>query len=137
MTSFAVTIEPAAGPRTAAGIALLHVAAAASPWLARCPPAIAAAASLLALAGFAASIATVPGPHHRLRAVALDAGRCRAWLTGGSGWVAAELTKSTRVAGGWVLLELRVEGRRRGWLLSGSNLPADAFRRLKALIRLA
>lgn len=137
MTSFTVELEPPAAPRLAALFALVHAAAAASPWLANCPPVLAAAAAFVALAGCWASLARVPGPHCRLRAVALDPGRCRARLGEGNAWTAAKLTGNSRAYAGWVALELSAGGRRMGWLLSRAELPPASFRRLKALIRLA
>ncbi len=50
MTSFAVAIEPAAQPRLAALALAVHLAAAASPWLARVPPWLAVPLTLVALA---------------------------------------------------------------------------------------
>jgi hypothetical protein len=137
MTSFAVTIDPGPAPRLAAILTLVHAGAAASPWLVHCPPALAVPASLLAVAGLGLSLARVPGPHCRLQAVALDAGNCRVRLSGCDAWQPAEVTRATRAAAGGVALELRVAGRRHGWLLPRAGLPAGAFRRLKALIRLA
>jgi antitoxin CptB len=77
MTSFAVAIEPAAQPRLAALLLLMHGIAAAGPWIARCPTVPAAALSLLALAGLGWSLARVPGTHCALRGLVLDAGGCR------------------------------------------------------------
>jgi len=137
MTSFAVAIEPASQPRLAALLTVVHAGAAASPWFTHCPTAVATAASLAAIAGLWSSLARVPGPHCRLRAVELDDGGCRARLSGCDAWHHAEITRTTRAAAGGVALELRVAGRPCGWLLPRAGLPADTFRRLKALIRLA
>lgn len=137
MTCFAVRIEPRPQPRLAALLALLHLGAAASPWLVHCPPWLSVLASLAAIAGLGPSLARVPGPHCRLRAIAIDAVGCRARLAGSEAWQPAEITRASRVSAGALALELRVAGRLHGWLLPRAGLPADAFRRLKALIRLA
>jgi hypothetical protein len=137
MTSFAVAIEPGSEPRLAALLALVHAGAAASPWIAHGRPALAALVSIAAIAGLGSSLARVPGPHCRLRAVELDAGSCRARVAGDEAWQPAEVTRATRVSAAGVALELRVAGRLHGWLLPRAGLPADQFRRLKALIRLA
>ena len=63
MTSFAFVIEPAAQPRLAAGLLLLHAAIAALPWLTRCPPPLALALGSLTAIGFACTIGRVPGRH--------------------------------------------------------------------------
>lgn len=137
MTSFAVVLEPGAQPRLAALVAILHAVAAAFPWLTRCPASIAAGLSALAAMGLRASLARVPGPHAALRAVALDAGECRVRLAGSSSWVAGELSPAARAWKDCILVEVLVEGQRLGWLLPRGGLPPSAFRRLKALIRLA
>lgn len=137
MTSFAVEIEPGPQPRLAAFLALAHAVAGAGPWLAHAPPALAAAASAIAALGLWASLAWVPGHHCRLRALALAGGACRARLAGDGDWQPAELTPAARAWGSWVVVEVRVAGRRHGWLLPRASLPEEAFRRLKALIRLA
>lgn len=136
MTLFAVTIEPAAGPRLAALLLLVHGFAAASPWIARCPTLIAAALSLLALAGLGFSLARVPGPHCALQGLAFDAGGCRVWLQRGGRSLPATLTGGTRAYAACIVLDLVADGRRLGWLLPRGALPAAEFRRLKALIRL-
>jgi hypothetical protein len=136
MTSFAAVLEPAPQPRLAALVTILHAVAAALPWLTRCPPPIAAGASALAAMGLWASLARVPGPHGRLQAVALDAGGCRVRLAGSTAWTAAELSPASRVSKDWALVEVRAGRQRLGWLLPRACLPPDAFRRLKALIRL-
>lgn len=137
MTSFALVAEPGPAPRVAGLLALLHAIAAVAPWLARCPALIAAPASVLALAGFWMNLARVPGARGALQAVALAPGDCRARVSAGGGWVPAELLPGSRVAAGCVWLALRAGGRRRGWLLPRDCLSPAAFRRLKALIRLA
>lgn len=137
MTSFALVAEPCPAPRVAGLLTLVHAIAAVAPWVSRCPAAIALPASALAVAGFWINLARVPGAHGALRAVALEPGDCRARLTAGGGWEPAEVLPASRVSAGCVLLELRAGGRRRGWLLPRDCLPPAAFRRLKALIRLA
>ena len=137
MTSFAIEIEPVADPRLAAILLLGHAGAAAGPWIAHCPPWLAAPASSLALAGLWASLSRVPGTHCPLRAIACDAGGWRARLAGGGDWVPAVPTRAARAYAGLVLVEVLAGGRKCGWLLPRAALPAGAFRRLKALIRLA
>jgi hypothetical protein len=136
MTSFALAIEPPAEPRLAAWLLLLHAAVAASPWLARCPPPLAALVSALAAAGFCCNLARVPGSHCWLQALALDDGGCRVRLAGDPRWLPAELGGATRAYADCVLIEVRVAGRRRGWLLRRRALAPEAFRRLKVRIRL-
>ena len=136
MTSFALVIEPPAQPRLAAWLVLLHAAAALGPWLARCPAPVAIALTLAALAGCWLNLARVPGRHCLLRAVSLDGSGCRVRLTGETGWRPAALAAGSRAYAGCVLLDLQLNGRRVGWLLPRSALPADSFRRLKARIRL-
>jgi hypothetical protein len=137
MTSFSLAIEPRAEPRLAAYLLLAHAGAAASPWIAHCPPWIAAGACSLAVAGLWASLARLPGRHHALQAVAWDAGGWRLRFAGDEVWLPASPTAASRAYAGVVLLELEAAGRSCGWLLSRGALPAGDFRRLKALIRLA
>ncbi len=137
MTSFAIAIEPEAQPRLASVLSLTHAVAAAGPWIAHCPPALAAGLSLLALAGLLPSLARVPGPHCRLQAVRRDAGGWRVRLLGQDGYLAATLGPATRATAALIVLEVVAGGRRFGWLLPREALPADEFRRLKALIRLS
>jgi hypothetical protein len=136
MTSFALAIEPAPQPRLAAWLLLLYGAVSFGPWLAHCPPPLATMLTWAALAGFWSGLSWVPGRHSRLRAVALDGGGCRVRLAGETTWRAAALGAATRAYPDCVLLDLRVAGQRVGWLLSRSAVPAEAFRRLKARIRL-
>jgi hypothetical protein len=136
MTSFSLAIEPRPEPRLAAYLLIAHAAAAVSPWLAHCPPWLAAGASSLALAGLWASLARLPGRHCRLSALAWDSAGWRLRLAGDD-WLAAVPTKASRGYAGVVVLELLAGGRKYGWLLSRRALPAGDFRRLKALIRLA
>ncbi|MGH6887370.1 MAG: hypothetical protein ACREGK_14995, partial [Geminicoccales bacterium] len=72
MTSFALAIEPAATPRLAAAAFLAHLAAAASPWLARVAPPAAIALSLAASVAFAWTLARIPGRHAALAACVFD-----------------------------------------------------------------
>ncbi|MGQ0429611.1 MAG: hypothetical protein ACT4UQ_06750 [Gammaproteobacteria bacterium] len=136
MTSFATAIEPLPQRRLAAAALLFHATAAAGPWLAQSPPALATGLSLLALGGLWATLARIPGAHTPLRAVVLDPRACRVRLADGS-WQPATLHRATRAYGPVVLLELSLAGRRRGWLLPRAALAGRDFRRLKALIRLA
>ncbi|MGH8197840.1 MAG: hypothetical protein ACRETI_06685 [Steroidobacteraceae bacterium] len=137
MTSFAAAIEPAAQPRLAAAVFFVHFLAASSPWLARSAPPLAVALSMLAIAGFVATLARVPGRHCRLAAIALDGRGCRARLAGEHAFQPAELSGGARAYAALVSLEIVVGGRRLGWLLPRAALPAADFRRLKARIRLS
>ncbi|HEX9708039.1 MAG TPA: hypothetical protein VGA24_10415 [Steroidobacteraceae bacterium] len=136
MKSFAVTIEPAAGPRLAAVAFLVHLAAAASPWFARAEPLIAAALSVLAIAGLVSTLGRVPGGHSALCALAFDGRGCRVRLTGRRRWLRAKVGTGARAYASLVLVEVVVAGKRLGWLLPRWALPPDDFRRLKARIRL-
>lgn len=137
MTSFSLAIEPQAEPRLAAYLLLVHAGAAASPWIAHCPPWVAAGASSLAFAGLWASLVRLPGRHCRLQAVAWDASGWRLRFAGEENWLPASPTTASRASAGVVLLELESAGRKHGWLLSRGALPTGDFRRLKVLIRLA
>jgi hypothetical protein len=137
MTSFAVTIEPRAQLRLAAFALLFHAAAAASPWIARCGTALALALTVLALLGLALTLARIPGPHCRLLRFEIDSDGCRARLRSIDADLPATLGPGTRAYSGMLVLDLSVQGRRHGWLLPRSSLPADEFRRLKARMRLA
>jgi hypothetical protein len=135
MTSFAVAIEPLEQPRLAALALALHLAAAASPWLARVPLGLATPLSLLALASLASTLALVPGPHHALKALRRDRDGCRVRLREGGRWLAAEIGPRSRAMAGLAFLEVRAGGRRYAWLLPRGAVPAGPFRRLKAWIR--
>ena len=137
MTSFAFVIEPGSQPRLAAGLLLLHAGMALYPWLARCPVPLAGALTTLAIAGFCLNLARVPGRHCRLQALAMEGSRCRVRLAGEADWQTAALGADTRAYRDCVLLDLRVAGRRAGWLLLRGAVPADSFRRLKARVRLS
>lgn len=137
MTSFAVAIEPRADPRLAALALLFHAAAAASPWIARCGTALALALTVLALLGLALTLARIPGPHCRLARFEIDSDGCRARLRSMDADLPAKLGPGARAFAGLVALDLSVQGRRYGWLLPRSSLPADEFRRLRARVRLA
>ena len=137
MTSFTVAIEPRAQTRLAALALLFHAAAAASPWVARCGTSLALALSALALLSLAATIARIPGPHCWLARFEVDADGCRARLRRCDADLPATLQPATRAYSSLVVLDLAVQGRRHGWLLTRSSLPANEFRRLKARIRLA
>jgi hypothetical protein len=137
MTSFAVAIEPAGQPRLAAIVLAVHLAAAAFPWLARAEPVLAAALSILALAGLVPTLARLPGRHCPLAAISVNARGCRARLTGGRGWTRAALGPGARAYASVLHLELVIAGRRRGWLLPRGSIPDAEFRRLKVWIRLS
>lgn len=137
MTSFAVEIEPLPQPRLAAAALLLHLAAAALPWITRCPPWLAVPLSLLAVAGLAATLARVPGRHCRLQRVSFRDDTWRVRLAGDEREEAARLGPRTRVYAGLIVLDLLTGPRRVGWLLPRPALDAAEFRRLKARLRLA
>lgn len=137
MTSFAVAIEPGGQPRLAASVLLVHLAAAAFPWLARAEPAFAATLSILAMAGLVATLSRLPGRHCPLAALAVDGRGCRVRLSGWRGWRRAELGPGARAYASILHLEVRVAGRRLGWLLPRGSIRDPEFRRLKARIRLS
>ena len=137
MTSFAVAIEPVAMPRLAAAALLLHLAAAASPWFARVTPLLAAAVTLIAMAGLALTLDRLPGPHCRLDSLSIDSRGCRVRLRGRGDFVSAEIGPGSRAYALLALIDVRVAGRRFGWLLPAGTLPPGQFRRLKARIRLS
>ena len=135
MTSFAVSIEPGPQPRLAAIVLLIHLAAAAVPWVARVGTAFAALLSVLAIGALALTLARVPGRHCPLAAVAMSSCGCRVRLAGRHAWQVAEIDGGARAYGSIVNLALRVDGRRLGWLLPRRAVPDADFRRLKARIR--
>jgi hypothetical protein len=116
---------------------LAHLFAAASPWIARVPAPGAALLSLAALGALAWTLARVPGRHGALAAVAIDGNGCRLRLAGTSDWRPGALGHGCRAYPSLAVLDLRAGGRRFGWLLPAGCLPPDAFRRLKARIRLS
>ena len=136
MTSFAVTLEPEPQPRLAALALVVHLAAAASPWVAHVAPGPAVLMSLVALLGLASTLAAVPGRHHRLAAFVLDMEGCRARMRDGGTWEPAAIGPGSRAMSGLVYLDIRAGGRRFAWLLPRDAVPAGAFRSLKARIRL-
>lgn len=136
MTSFAVTLEPDPQPRLAALALVVHLAAAASPWVAHVATGPAVLMSLVALLGLASTLAAVPGRHHRLAELVLDAEGCRARMRDGRTWEPAAIGPRSRVMPGVVFLEIRSGGRRLAWLLPRDAVQAGAFRSLKARIRL-
>jgi hypothetical protein len=137
MRSFAFVIEPGSQPRLAAWLLLLHVAMALLPWLTRCPAPLAWLLSALVTVGFCLNLSRVPGRHCRLQAMAMGDNRCRVRLAGEATWQTAVLGAGTRAYRDCVLLDLRLAGRRVGWLLPRGAVPADSFRRLKARARLS
>jgi hypothetical protein len=136
MTSFDVALEPAPSPRLAALAVAAHLCAAAMPWMARMPGWLAAFLSLVALACSAASLAAVPGRHHRVAALRLDRAGCRIRLRDSAAWHGAELGPGSRVTAGFLYLELRAGKSRHAWLITRAEAPPAAFRRLKARVRL-
>lgn len=136
MTSFAVTLEPEPQPRLAALALVVHLAAAASPWVAHVAPGPAALMSLVALLGLASTLAAVPGRHHRLAEFVLDVAGCRARMRDGGTWEPAKIGPRSRAMSGLVYLDIRAGGRRFAWLLPRDAVQAGAFRSLKARIRL-
>jgi hypothetical protein len=137
MKSSALSIEPRDQPRLAAAALILHLFAAAFPWIARCPPWPGVILSLVALGGLAATLARVPGPHCRLRKVVCHGDSWRVMLEGDVRDVAAQLAPDTRVYAGLIVLNLRVGRRRVGWLLPRKSLGSTQFRQLKARLRMA
>jgi hypothetical protein len=137
MTSFAVSIKPGPQTRLAAVVLLIHIVAAAMPWIARVESAFAALLSVLAIGGLALTLARVPGRHCALAAVAVDGRGCRVRLAGRRVWQAAEVDTGARAYGSVVHLVLRVDGQRLGWLLTRRAVPDADFRRLRARIRLS
>jgi len=137
MTSFAIAIEPDPQPRLAAVVLLTHGFAAVGPWIAHCPPLLAAGLSLVALAGLVSTLARVPGPHCRLQGLRQDADGCRVRFLGQDGFRPGTLGPGTRAAAAFIVLEVVADGTQLGWLLPRAALPAADFRRLKALIRLS
>jgi hypothetical protein len=137
MRSFAVAVEPIAAPRLAAFATLFHVAAAASPWLARVPALLAAALCVIATASLALTLARLPGRHCALAALRIDGRGCRVRLAGSTRWQLAELGVRSRAYTRLVVVDVRTGGRHCGWLLPRGAAPAAQFRRLKARIRLS
>lgn len=137
MTSFALQAEPGPARRLAAAAALVHLAAVASPWLLHVPAPSAAVLSLAALAGLASTLACVPGRHHRLAALVIDAAGIRAREAGAVAFTPATLGPRSRAFPGLVLVDVRTGNRRHAWLLARGDLPPGDFRRLRARIRLS
>lgn len=137
MTSFDCRLEPRAAPRHAAAAVLLHAGVAASPWLLGVPAPAAVLLSLAALAGLPSTLRCLPGPHHAVTAFALEGSRFRLWRAGETGAQPATLGGKSRALAGLAFVEMRTDSGRHAWLLARSNLPPDAFRRLKARIRLS
>lgn len=137
MTSFALAVEPAASPRLAAIACLVHLAAAASPWLARVASPLAATLSLIAIVAFAWTLSRIPGRHAALAACKFGRQGWRFRLRGSTVWLPAQLAPASRAYASMVLLELSAGGSRYGWLLPRAAVPAGQFRRLKARIRLS
>jgi hypothetical protein len=137
MTSFDIRIEPGPAPRLAAIAVIVHVAAAASPWLLGVPRAGAVALSLVALAALASTLSSLPGRHHALRALVVEGGLARARLAGATGFVPARLGAGSRAWGGLAFIDIRTGNRRCFWLLPRASLPPGRHRRLRARIRLS
>jgi hypothetical protein len=137
MKSFAVRLEPVASPRLAAVVLLAHLTCAVLAWLVRVPAPIAALLSAIAMAGLPHSLSRLPGRHCRLAAARHDGRRWMVRLAGSRRWLPAELEMSSRAYPALVHAAFRAGGRRLGWLLPPGSVPDDAFRRLKARIRLA
>ncbi|MBM4218695.1 MAG: hypothetical protein FJ171_03480 [Gammaproteobacteria bacterium] len=136
MRSFAVRLEPTAGPRLAALVLLLHTVCVVVPWLARVPTPLAAMLSAVVLAGLVQTISRLPGRHCRLTAARHDGRGWRVRLAGSRRWLPAELQGSSRAYPGLAYVAFRAGRRRLGWLLPAGAVPAAEFRRLKARIRL-
>jgi hypothetical protein len=134
MKSFDVEAEPAASPRLAAMAALFHATAAALPWVARVPAPLAAFLSLLAVTGFAWTVARLPGRHSALAALRITAAGCSLRLSGSPLWQHAELTQRSRAYADLLVVDLHAGGRRYGWVVARECLSPRAFRRLKARV---
>lgn len=137
MTSFPVTIEPRPEPRLAAAALLLHLSAAALPWVARCPTSLAVLLSLLASAAFIATLARLPGRHCRLQGLVYRGDAWRARLAGEACDRPADVGPGTRVHSELIVLDLATGRGRLGWLLTRGAMDPGQFRRLKARLRLA
>ena len=136
MTSFAVQLEPDPAPRMAAAALLAHLGAAVAPWLAHCAPPLALGLSLAAALSLPATLARLPGRHCRLQALRLGPGGCQVLPSGGTA-LPGTLGRASRAYADLVFLDLQTACGRCGWIVPRSTVPADDFRRLKALIRLA
>ncbi len=136
MTSFPVEIEPRPEPRLAAAALLLHAAAAALPWAARCPGWLAALLSLCAAAALAATVGRLAGHHCRLQGLAWREDGWRVRLSADTGEWAARVGPGTRVHADLIALDLRSTRGRLGWLLTREALDPGQFRRLKVRLRL-
>ena len=137
MTSFPVECEPRPDPRLMVAACLLHAAAAAMPWLTRCPPILAAALSLLALASLPVTLSRLPGRHCRLQSLAYREAAWRVRLAGDACERPARIGARTRVHAGLIALDLASGQGRLGWLLTRETMDSGQFRRLKARLCLA
>ena len=137
MTSFVLAVEPGGTPQLAAIAFLAHLAAAASPWLARVASPVAMALSLAAVVAFAWTLSRIPGRHAALAACKFGSRGWRVRLRESPAWLPAQLAPTSRAYASIVLLELSASGRRYGWLLPRAAVPAGQFRRLKARVRLS
>ena len=137
MKSFAVRLDPAADPRLAAAVLLLHLLSAAAPWLARVPALSGMVLSAIALAGLVLTLAELPGRHCRLAEACYDGRGWRIRLAGSRTWLPAELCRASRTYPMLVRIGFRASCGQVGWLLRPGSVPANDFRRLKAHIRLA
>ena len=137
MTSFPVDCEPRPDRRLWAAACLLHVTAAAMPWLTRCPPMIAAALSLLALAALPATLRRLPGRRCGLQGLAYRGAAWRVRLAADACERPARVGAATRVHAGLIAFDVECGRGRVGWLLTRRNLDPGQFRRLKARLRLA
>ena len=137
MKSFPVDCKPRPDPRLTVAACLLHVAAAATPWLTRCPPMLAASLTLLALAALPMTLGRLPGRHCRLQSLAYRGAAWRVRLAGDACERPACVGPGTRVHAGLIALDLASAGGRLGWLLTRETMDSSQFRRLKARLRLA
>jgi len=137
MTSFPVEIEPRPEPRLAALALLLHFAAAALPWVTRCPPWLAGSLSLLAIAAFVLTLARLPGRHCCLQGLMYRGEAWRVRLAGGPCDGPARIGPGTRVYADLIVLDVLTGRGRQGWLLTRAAVDSGQFRHLKARLRLA
>jgi hypothetical protein len=115
---------------------LAHLVVALYPWITGCPAWLAGSLSLLALAGFAGTLGHVPGRHCQLQGLDWTDKVWRARVGRDAHEMAVRIGPGTRVFRGLVVLDLRAEDERLGWLLPRAALGPEEFRRLKVRLRL-
>jgi hypothetical protein len=111
-----------------------HVAAALAPWVAGCTPAVAAALTATCLLALRITLAALPGPHCRLRALCCQDGEWSLLMSDGRHGP-AQVDRATRVFTSLVVCRLVAGGRRFDWWLPAYAISAAEFRRLKVAMR--